>query len=220
MAQLKQEPRTIFDGVKPGGHGYEPRRPPRGGLPNKHEIRTTTLREYNAYWEKTGETIPHWRPKYPDGHHITHLYRRIGDDYGSDLYFPDMDEAMSHYLKENQNVDFAKEEVRQRALLQVSKASEGQPAKRPFLSWSYDLERVHFGSANKIFLGGNAKKIFVRLDLLALYSDKKLTETSFADISTIPAWANFFRTVLSWHKGQKIEKKGLIRQNAWLQVVD
>ena len=34
--------------------------------------------------------------EFADGHHVTHLYRMIDDDEGTDLKFPNMDKAMSH----------------------------------------------------------------------------------------------------------------------------
>ena len=60
-----------------------------------------------------------WWPKYPDGHHITHIYRLIDDDHGTDLIFLSMDMAMSHNLQENTIVDFANDAVKQLSLIHI-----------------------------------------------------------------------------------------------------
>ena len=73
---------------------------------------------------QTGETIQDWWPKYPDGQYIRHLYHLLDAEHGSDIYFPDIELAMSHYLRENQPVDFTDYEVQKWALLHVSKESE------------------------------------------------------------------------------------------------
>ena len=70
----------------PGEHGYEPQ----AFVPqqaSKEQIEKT---------DKTDKELPEWWPTNADGSHISHVYRLIDEDQGSDIRCPEIDKAMSH----------------------------------------------------------------------------------------------------------------------------
>ena len=46
--------------------------------------------------DKTDKELPEWWPTNADGSHISHVYRLIDEDQGSDIRCPEIDKAMSH----------------------------------------------------------------------------------------------------------------------------
>ena len=107
----------------PGEHGYEPQ----AFVPqqaSKEQIEKT---------DKTDKELPEWWPTNADGSHISHVYRLIDEDQGSDIRCPEIDKAMSHILKPETPVDLGQNESKEQAIKHISKVPEGTNWKeRPF----------------------------------------------------------------------------------------
>ena len=149
--------------------------------------------------KKYGKPLPAWWPFHSDGMAALHLYRLIDEEKGKDLEFPGFEGAMSHKLRANEVVDFTDQTVQLAALLHVSRFSEGNYKKRPFISASWDFEAlISFGS-RKLHEAEKTNKsvveVWVRIDLVALWLDGLFTEKSFADISSIDKFTMYFTKI-------------------------
>merc|ERR1712110_466315 len=98
---------------------------------------------------------------------------------------------------DGKNVDFSDRRVKELALLHVSKQSEGDYTKRPFLSTSTDLPSLlTFGTSKVEFErrpGYEPRCEYAAIVLICLYKDNKFTENSFVDLSTEKSFVSFFR---------------------------
>merc|ERR1712139_237083 len=83
---------------------------------------------------------------------------------------------LSDVLDGEDPVDFTNSVVRQHVMVQLSLQGQGPRGARPFLSASADLMALTGCRSNNAVYG--------RIDLIALFVDGLLTETSFVDLST------------------------------------
>ena len=93
---------------------------------------------------------------------------------------------------------------------------------RPYISWACDVDEVIGVRDRYMVYRRSNRECIVRLELDALYKDGKLTETSFADISTDKSWKCFFEKVTSWRNQQfidneKIDKEACLKASTRLK---
>ena len=87
--------------------------------------------------------------EFADGHHVTHLYRMIDDDDGTDLKFLNMDKAMSHMPSTPQApVDSSSFEVNDSAFEHVDPVSVANLGQWLNLSYAADMEQVSSSSSS------------------------------------------------------------------------
>ena len=87
--------------------------------------------------------------EFADGHHVTHLYRMIDDDDGTDLKFLNMDKAMSHMPSTPQApVDSSSFEINDRAFEHVDPVSVANLGQWLNLSYAADMEQVSSSSSS------------------------------------------------------------------------
>ena len=149
----EEEHATLMNATSPPHkHGYEPQcfaqRATRGSVKQA----TATRGSVNDF------AVPKWWPLHSDGRLVTHLYRLIDTEFGTDIAPPTFPternaEAISHKLKPEKRVDFSDPVVNEFALYHVDKCSEGKLWMRPFVSASLDLDTVHkFASSRAEYL--------------------------------------------------------------------
>ena len=96
---------TIFSKQYPSEHGCEPQSPMRGSKPTRHpKNQENTTADEQAFKKKYNLVVLYWWPRYPNGRLVTHVYRLIDNDAGSDIRrptFPWWHEDMGRNIPEN-----------------------------------------------------------------------------------------------------------------------
>ena len=144
--------RTVFSARNaPNAHGYEPQKAPKTmiGVKKLH-IQLNSASDSDAFRLKFGQELPKWWPRHADGHHWTHLWRLIDDDWGTDIAFPQLLPPLSDKVKENTKVDFQDADVKRQVIRHIDKCSEGKTYDRPFLSTSSDIICLQAFAASKV----------------------------------------------------------------------
>ena len=189
---------TVLDEFsEPGINGFEPQLWFTGGLPKLPVIESNRQTSMARFKTITGSTMPGWWPFHANGMMVTHLYRLIDEYLANDLKFPKSSPAMSHNLQPEEPVDFTTKQNKQLSLQHVSRVSEGYYALRPFLSASLSLEDiVGFGDRKMVQAekkGQKQRPEYVRFDLITMWSNGRLTETSFVQLDNQKKFDKYFR---------------------------
>ena len=131
----------------------------------------------------------------PDGTIVTHLYRLLDEQDGSDIQHPlGIHLAIRNKLRENEPVDFRDIDLKKETLMQVHVVHDDLG---PYVRTSLDLEAVLvFGRRRNIGDMVYEANEYVRLDLLAMWEDGLFKEGSFADISNESKFDIFFSELL------------------------
>ena len=149
------------------------------------------------------DRLPKWWPLYADGHIMRYVYLRIDEENGYDKKIPNVSEDMSHILKENKAVDFSDLAVKHEVLRQVNAGPLDMDPDRkgPFLSTSIDLDSLLAYGDRKLpsQTGEDERKFIGRIDLMALWLYDKLTEHSFANISSSKKYNHYFKQLSLIH---------------------
>ena len=108
---------------------------------NKNE-QENTIADCNAYGQKNNRTLPIDWPRDHDGSIVTHAWRVIDADEGSDLMVPELAPTVQHLFEAGKPVDFAHKKIKKMVFEQIDKVSDGNVMRRPFLSVSLNLNRL------------------------------------------------------------------------------
>ena len=123
--RLSDTTHTVFEtNAKPGSYGYKPHSKYSNIMIEKEVQEFNKFKDANSFVKKYKQPLPSWWPMMPDGTIVTHLYRLLDEQDGSDIQHPlGIHPAIRHKLRENEPVDFRDIDLKKETLMQFPPAT-------------------------------------------------------------------------------------------------